>query len=164
VIDLKRFGVRPFVDAARVLALAHACTATSTVERLRALAAAGKLQAREVTEWADAFSFVQGLRMRAQERSRIASAPNAVAIDDLSPMDARILKECFDRHGNCSNASPWTTPDIRCSTGSDETTLRLCPAPTPAGWCSIWRPPGLTRNRTASWRLVALPCMTARLI
>jgi CBS domain-containing protein len=95
VIDLKRFGVRPFVDAARVLALAHACTATSTVERLRALAAAGKLQAREVTEWADAFSFVQGLRMRAQERSRIASAPNAVAIDDLSPMDARILKECF---------------------------------------------------------------------
>lgn len=95
VIDLKRFGVRPFVDAARVLALAHNCPATSTVERLGKLAAAGKLQRREVAEWSDAFSFVQGLRMRTQERSRIASAPNAVAIDELSPMDARILKECF---------------------------------------------------------------------
>lgn len=95
VIDLKRYGVRPFVDAARVLALAHHCPATNTVERLRTIAASGKLQLREVTEWADAFSFVQGLRMRAQERSLIASAPNAIAIDALTPMDARILKECF---------------------------------------------------------------------
>lgn len=95
VIDLKRFGVRPFVDAARVLALAHAVPATNTVERLQTLATQGKLNAREVTEWNDAFSFVQGLRMRAQERSRMADAPNAIAISHLSPMDARILKECF---------------------------------------------------------------------
>lgn len=95
VIDLKRFGVRPFVDAARVLALAHAVPATNTVERLRTLAEQGKLNAREVTEWNDAFSFVQGLRMRAQERNRLLDAPNAIVINQLSPMDARILKECF---------------------------------------------------------------------
>lgn len=95
VIDLKRFGVRPFVDAARVLALAHAVPATNTVERLQMLTTKGNLNAREVREWNDAFSFVQGLRMRAQERNRLADAPNAIVISQLSPMDARILKECF---------------------------------------------------------------------
>jgi len=95
VIDLKRFGVRPFVDAARVLALAHAVPATNTVERLQTLTTKGNLNAREVTEWNDAFSFVQGLRMRAQERNRLVDAPNAVVVSQLSPMDARILKECF---------------------------------------------------------------------
>jgi CBS domain-containing protein len=95
VIDLKRFGVRPFVDAARVLALAHAVAATNTVERLQTLGKSGKLKDREVAEWSDALGFIQGLRMRAQERSRLAEAPNSVAIDELSPMDARMLKECF---------------------------------------------------------------------
>jgi len=95
VVDLKRFGVRPFVDAARVLALASARPETNTIERLQALQVAGKLTSRELSEWRDAFSFVQALRMRAQERNPIASAPNSVVIADLSPMDARILKDCF---------------------------------------------------------------------
>ena len=95
VVDLKRFGVRPFVDAARVLALASARPETNTIERLQALQVAGKLTSRELSEWRDAFSFVQALRMRAQESNPIASAPNSVVIADLSPMDARILKDCF---------------------------------------------------------------------
>ncbi|TAG47053.1 MAG: CBS domain-containing protein [Betaproteobacteria bacterium] len=95
VIDLKRFGVRPFVDAARVLALAHQVPATNTIERLQAVAALHKLQPAELSEWTDAFSFLQSLRLRAQERSEFPDYPNAVAIDALSPMDARILKECF---------------------------------------------------------------------
>jgi CBS domain-containing protein len=95
IVDLKRFGVRPFVDAARVLALAHAIAATNTVERLQALIEKGKVQAAEVREWTDAFSFLQSLRLRAQEKNQLPDLPNAVAIDALSPMDARILKECF---------------------------------------------------------------------
>lgn len=95
VVDLKRFGVRPFVDAARVLALANARPETNTIERLQALQTVGKLTSREVTEWRDAFSFVQSLRMREQERKPQSSSPNSVAIADLSPMDARILKDCF---------------------------------------------------------------------
>jgi CBS domain-containing protein len=95
VIDLKRFGVRPFVDAARVLALANEVAATNTVERLQAVAALGKLQSREVKEWTDAFGFLQSLRLRTQEKNEWPDLPNAVAIDALSPMDARILKECF---------------------------------------------------------------------
>ncbi|MGL5003489.1 MAG: DUF294 nucleotidyltransferase-like domain-containing protein, partial [Casimicrobium sp.] len=95
VIDLKKFGVRPFVDAARVLALAHEVAATNTVERLQALAENGKVQANEVREWTDAFGFLQSLRLRAQEKQQLPDMPNAVALDQLSPMDARILKECF---------------------------------------------------------------------
>jgi CBS domain-containing protein len=95
VIDLKRYGVRPFVDAARVLALANEVTATHTAERLEAVVALGKLQTREVREWTDAFGFVQSLRLRTQEKSELPEMPNAIVIDRLSPMDARILKECF---------------------------------------------------------------------
>ncbi len=95
VIDLKRFGVRPFVDAARVLALAHSVSATNTIERLQAVAALGKVQPNELSEWKDAFGFLQSVRLRAQERAEFPDLPNAVAIDSLSPMDARILKECF---------------------------------------------------------------------
>jgi CBS domain-containing protein len=95
VIDLKKYGVRPFVDAARVLALAHEITATNTVERLQALAEKDKVQANEVREWTDAFGFLQSLRLRAQEKNQVPDMPNAIALDALSPMDARILKECF---------------------------------------------------------------------
>jgi CBS domain-containing protein len=95
VIDLKRFGVRPFVDAARVLALAHEIAATNTVERLQALATKGKVQPGEVREWTDAFGFLQSLRLRAQEKNQLPDMPNAIALDALTPMDARILKECF---------------------------------------------------------------------
>jgi CBS domain-containing protein len=95
VIDLKRFGVRPFVDAARVLALAHEIVATNTVERLNALAAKEKVRTSEVREWTDAFGFLQSLRLRAQEKNQLPEMPNAIALDALTPMDARILKECF---------------------------------------------------------------------
>jgi CBS domain-containing protein len=95
VIDLKRFGVRPFVDGTRVLALAHEIAATNTVERLQALAAKGKVQTNEVREWTDAFGFLQSLRLRAQEKNQLPEMPNAIALDALTPMDARILKECF---------------------------------------------------------------------
>ncbi len=95
VIDLKRYGVRPFVDAARVLALAHEVAATNTVERLQALSEKGKVHANEAREWTDAFGFLQSLRLRAQEKQHLPEMPNAIVLDQLSPMDARILKECF---------------------------------------------------------------------
>jgi CBS domain-containing protein len=95
IIDLKRYGVRPFVDAARVLALANTVAATNTVERLQALAETGKLKPSEVSEWTDAFGFLQSLRLRVQEKNALPDQPNSVFIDTLSPMDARILKECF---------------------------------------------------------------------
>lgn len=76
-LDLKAQGARVFVDAARILALADGIGETSTARRLRAK---GEAQA------AEAFHFVQGLRLRHGNRVRPAA---------LSPIDRRILKEAF---------------------------------------------------------------------
>jgi CBS domain-containing protein len=77
VIDLKLAGVRPFVDVARVLALAAGSTETGTAPRLRA---SGEGAA------AEAFNYLQALRLR---------HGNQVRVDALSEIDRRILKEAF---------------------------------------------------------------------
>jgi CBS domain-containing protein len=77
-LDLKALGARPFVDAARVLALAAGSPETGTVARLRA---AGEHTAP------DAFHFIQTLRLR-HERNRIHRG-------ELNDIDRRVLKEAF---------------------------------------------------------------------
>jgi CBS domain-containing protein len=77
-LDLKMLGARPFVDAARVLALAKGAPETSTAARLRAV---GEKTA------VDAFHYIQALRL-GRER-------NLVRVGDLNDIDRRILKEGF---------------------------------------------------------------------
>ena len=96
-LDLKAFGARPFVDAARVLALAHALPPTSTVARLRAAGAAGVLPPKEVAASAEAFNFIQGLRLRRQhlEGELPKGAENRIYPERLNAVDRRILKAAF---------------------------------------------------------------------
>jgi len=96
-LDLKINGVTPFVDAARVLALAAGVHHTGTAERLRAVAQVRKLDEAEVAAWLDAFHFVQVMRLRNQQmQSRAGIAPNSyVQPDQLNELDRRILKEAF---------------------------------------------------------------------
>jgi CBS domain-containing protein len=96
-IDIKLSGVTPFVDAARVLALAAGVPHTSTAERLRAVAAQRKLHAAETDAWIEAFEFVQAVRLQHQHaRLRGGQAPdNYVQPDRLNDLDRRILKESF---------------------------------------------------------------------
>jgi len=96
-IDLKRNGVTPFVDAARVLALAAGVDRTGTAERLRAVAQARRLDQTEVAAWLDAFHFVQILRLRHQQKQvRAGVAPDSyVQPEQLNALDRRILKEAF---------------------------------------------------------------------
>jgi CBS domain-containing protein len=77
-LDLKLLGARPFVDAARVLALAAGAPETGTADRLRA---AGETVA------VDAFHYVQTLRLR--------SGGNRVRVAELNAIDRRVLKEAF---------------------------------------------------------------------
>jgi CBS domain-containing protein len=77
-LDLKLLGARPFVDAARVLALAAGAPQTGSAERLRA---AGETVA------VDAFHYVQTLRLR--------SGANRVRVAELNAIDRRVLKEAF---------------------------------------------------------------------
>jgi CBS domain-containing protein len=76
-LDLKASGARPFVDAARVLALAEGIAETSTARRLRA---------RDEAKAAEAFHFIQGLRLR---------HGNQLAVSALSALERRVLKEAF---------------------------------------------------------------------
>jgi CBS domain-containing protein len=100
-IDLKLHGTMPFVDAARLLALAAGVPATATADRLRGAAPLLHLGDATVQAWIDAFNFVQMLRLRAQhalgESASTAHdrAANRIDPETLSEVDQRILKEAF---------------------------------------------------------------------
>ncbi len=96
-LDLKGCGVRPFVDGARLLALAHGLPATSTAARLRGAAGAGALPQAEAAAFVDAFHFIQMLRLRRQylEPNVAPGTENQVTTGRLNAIDQRILKEAF---------------------------------------------------------------------
>ena len=98
-LDLKMHGTVPFVDAARIWALAAGCTATGTVDRLRELVAQHRLPHEDVDGWIDAFQFMQLTRLRRQHRLLEVggddASPNTVRPRDLSALDRRILREAL---------------------------------------------------------------------
>ena len=100
-IDLKINGIQLFVESARIYALANGVAATNTLDRLDALAAAGTLPAAEASSYAEAFRFLQLLRLRlnAAQRSRGIVAHNHLDPSTLNELDRRILKEAVRQGG-----------------------------------------------------------------
>jgi CBS domain-containing protein len=96
-IDLKLNGSTPFVDAARVFALATGVEATGTAARLRAAGPRLNIPSGEIEAWISAFYFIQLLRLRNQHNKHEAGLPmdNRIDPDDLNDLDRRILKEAF---------------------------------------------------------------------
>lgn len=96
-LDLKLQGLTPFVDAARILALAHGIVATGTLERFQALGERQIVRERDIRAWRDAYGFVQILRMRLHQgqAARGAELSNRLDPDSLNELDRRILKEAF---------------------------------------------------------------------
>ncbi len=92
-VDLKLQGAALFVDAARILGLAHGVTATSTRERLLRAGEALGLKPSEYESWVGAFEFVQSLRLRLQLEPDVARSehPNRLTLRTLSGIDRRIL-------------------------------------------------------------------------
>jgi CBS domain-containing protein len=100
-LDLKGSGARLLVDAARVLALAHAIPATSTAARLREAAAAGAVPRDEAAAAVDAFHHIQALRLK---RQYLGDAPapgaeNRIDPEQLNAVDRRILKASLRQAG-----------------------------------------------------------------
>jgi CBS domain-containing protein len=95
-IDLKTYGSRPFVDAARVFSLAQGVTHTSTAERLRGAAEALNFASEGLGAVIDAFHFVHLMRLRNQCRSR-STPHHANRLDprELGEVDRHLLKEAF---------------------------------------------------------------------
>ena len=95
-LDLKSSGSRPFVDAARILALANRVPYTSTAQRLRAAAEVLDLGEETVAAMIDGFHFVHLLRLRNQCRPGLgAGGANRLDPRGLNELDRQILKEAF---------------------------------------------------------------------
>lgn len=96
-IDLKINGVAPFIDAARILSLAHGVGATNTVERLKQAAGHTKSGEPEVAAWVDAYDYIRLLRMRLNEYQATEGREltNRISPNWLNELDRRILKEAF---------------------------------------------------------------------
>jgi CBS domain-containing protein len=96
-MDLKLHGTTPFVDAARIFALASGVAETGTVARLRAAGAAWKLNTREVESWVESFLFVQRLRLRLHQNQLESghTLGNRLAPETLGRVERQALKEAF---------------------------------------------------------------------
>jgi CBS domain-containing protein len=94
-LDLKGSGVRLFVDAARILALANGVGETGTAERLRALAERGKLGREDIGALVQGFFVIQEIRLRIQQTGTPAGLANRVDPETLNEFDRLILKEAF---------------------------------------------------------------------
>ena len=94
-IELKVYGVRLFVDAARIYALAQGLPQTNTVERLRAAGPGTRMSAEVVEATVAAFLAIQQLRLRNQASQDALSEDTANRInpDKLNELDRHILKE-----------------------------------------------------------------------
>lgn len=94
-LDLKVQGLTPFVDGARLLALANGIGACNTLERLRQLVAKGVIEALDGAAYEEAYHFIQQTRMQQHQRQTRDNLPysNRLDPDNLNHLDRRILRE-----------------------------------------------------------------------
>lgn len=90
-IDLKKYGSRIFVDAARIFALATATPAVNTGERLQAAGPQCAMRPEELSAVDAAFSQILRLRVRAQRQN----GSNEIRPADLDEFDRAILREAL---------------------------------------------------------------------
>ncbi len=93
-IDLKKFGSRIFVDAARIMALGAGATETSTAARLQRMAAEGIMSNADAEAAVHAFHALQGIRFAVQAAA--AGTPgNQLDPQRLNEFDRRVLLEAL---------------------------------------------------------------------
>lgn len=103
-IDLKMAGLWPFVNTARILALAYDVAETNTVRRLQAVAGKMPFAHGTIDAFIDSFYFIQRLRLRHQHNLQgLASGANRIDPDTLNPLERRILKEAFKQARHLQN-------------------------------------------------------------
>jgi CBS domain-containing protein len=96
-LNVKKAGIFPIVHGVRSLALRDHVAATSTVARLEALVAAGRLAADFANDLGDALHFLMGLRLKAglSELDTGRAVSGGVAIDKLSSIERDLLKDAL---------------------------------------------------------------------
>ena len=101
-IDLKKFGARIYVDAARVMALANGIQTPSTATRLRDTAQCKGGSGTDTEAYIEAFHIIQLMRLRLQHLDLRGGGQgnNRIYIKRLNQLDRRILKEAFKQAKN----------------------------------------------------------------
>jgi CBS domain-containing protein len=97
-LNMKKRGVVPIADLARVYALAAGVSALNTQDRLEAAADAGTLSQSGKADLLDAFEFIGTVRLEHQA-AQIESgkaADNFVSPEQLSSLERRHLKDAFE--------------------------------------------------------------------
>jgi CBS domain-containing protein len=96
-IDLKKFGSRIFVDAARIFALASGVRSVNTSVRLSDSAPSAGFPAHELLAVDAAFSHILRLRLSHQLAAGPAAveAGQGIPLDSLNDFDKAILKEAL---------------------------------------------------------------------
>ncbi len=97
MVDLKKRGLLPIVDLARLYALAGGIDTVATQQRLHDAAAQGGLTAEGAETLQTAFEFIWTLRAQRHAAQLRANGPvdNFVAPEALTPMERRNLKDSF---------------------------------------------------------------------
>ncbi|GFM83013.1 cyclic nucleotide-binding protein [Pseudomonas cichorii] len=96
-LDLKTEGLTPFVDGARLLALANGIGANNTLERLRQLVEREVIDPLDGAAYEEAYHFIQQTRMLQHQLQSRQNLPysNRIDPDTLNHLDRRILRESF---------------------------------------------------------------------
>ena len=96
-LDLKVQGLTPFVDGARLLALANGIGECNTLQRLRLLVEKGAMDAKDGAAYEEAYHFIQQTRMQHHQQQTRNGLPFSNRLDpqDLNHLDRRILRESF---------------------------------------------------------------------
>ncbi|MBI5720457.1 MAG: signal transduction protein [Burkholderiales bacterium] len=96
-LDLKKLGTFPIVHGVRALSLKYGVRAPGTVDRLAALAAAGRLDEALARELGDALHLLIGIRLTHQLKQRERGQPvgNEVRPSDLSTLEREPLHDAL---------------------------------------------------------------------
>ena len=97
-MDMKKRGVVPVIDMARLYALASGLTPINTWERLDAIAEAGGMTAGTVDDLRDAFEFISMVRLQHQAKQieHGLKPNNHMPPEELSALERRHLKDAFE--------------------------------------------------------------------
>jgi len=96
-LDLKVEGLTPFVDGARLLALAHGVEDSSTLRRFAELVRLEVIDAQDGAAYEEAYHFIQQARLQLHQQQAAQDLPlsNRLDPDSLNHLDRRILRESF---------------------------------------------------------------------
>ncbi|WJN59165.1 putative nucleotidyltransferase substrate binding domain-containing protein [Pseudomonas sp. SO81] len=96
-LDLKEQGLTPFVDGARLLALAHGIGESSTLRRFAELVRLRVIDAQDGAAYEEAYHLIQQMRLQLhqQQAAQGLGFSNRLDPDSLNHLDRRILRESF---------------------------------------------------------------------